>query len=108
MARAQLVALPSWDEAFGLVYTEAMAQGTPVIAGKGEGPEDFITDGESGYLVPVRSPDALASIITKVLDDPAKTAAIGEAGRAAALELSWARNAKLTLGVYEKVLAAAP
>ena len=26
MARAQLVALPSWDEAFGLVYTEAMAQ----------------------------------------------------------------------------------
>ena len=52
MARAQLVALPSWDEAFGLVYTEAMAQGTPVVAGKGEGPEDFITDGVSGYLVP--------------------------------------------------------
>ena len=50
MARAQLVALPSWDEAFGLVYTEAMAQGTPVVAGKGEGPEDFIADGVSGYL----------------------------------------------------------
>ena len=108
MARAQLVALPSWDEAFGLVYTEAMAQGTPVIAGKDEGPEDFVTDGVSGYLVPVRSADALAGIIAQVLDDPAKAAAIGGAGRAAALELSWERNAKLTLGVYEKVLAAAP
>jgi teichuronic acid biosynthesis glycosyltransferase TuaC len=108
MARAQLVALPSWDEAFGLVYTEAMVQGTPVVAGRGEGPEDFITDGVSGHLVPVRSPDALAGIIAQVLDDPAKASAVGEAGRAAALELSWERNAKLTLGVYEKVLAAAP
>ncbi len=108
MARAQLVALPSWDEAFGLVYTEAMAQGTPVVAGKGEGPEDFITDSVSGYLAPVRSPDALAGIIAEVLDYPAKAAAIGEAGRAAALELSWTRNAQLTLGVYERVLAKAP
>jgi len=108
MARAQLVALPSWDEAFGLVYTEAMAQGTPVVAGKGEGPEDFITDGASGYLCPVRSPEALASIIAEALDDPAKAAAVGNAGRTAALELSWERNARLTLGVYEQVLAKAP
>ena len=102
MARAQLVALPSWDEAFGLVYTEAMAQGTPVVAGKGEGPEDFITDGVSGYLVPVRDPGALAGIIAEVLDHPDTAAAVGAAGRAAALELSWERNARLTLGVYER------
>jgi len=108
MARAQLVALPSWDEAFGLVYTEAMAQGTPVLASLGEGPEDFIRNGVSGYLAPVREPAALAGIIAGVLDDPAKAAAIGEAGRAAALELSWERNARLTLGVYDQVLAAAP
>ena len=108
MARAQLVALPSWDEAFGLVYTEAMAQGTPVLASMGEGPEDFIRDGVSGYLAPVREPAALAGIIAGVLDDPAKAAAIGEAGRAAALELSWERNARLTRGVYDQVLAAAP
>ncbi|MBE3034796.1 MAG: glycosyltransferase, partial [Actinobacteria bacterium] len=70
MARADIFALPSWDEAFGLVYTEAMAQGTPVIAGKDEGPEDFIEDGVSGYLAPVREPQALADIIAAVLDDP--------------------------------------
>ncbi len=105
MARADLFALPSWDEAFGLVYTEAMAQGTPVVAGKGEGPEDFIEDGVSGYLTPVRDPDALAGIIAAVLDDRTKAAAVGEAGKAAALALSWERNARLSYEVYRRVLA---
>jgi len=108
MARADVFALPSWDEAFGLVYTEAMAQDTPVIAGKGEGPEDFIEDGVSGYLAPVRDAGALAGIIARVLDDPVAAAAVGAAGKAAALALSWERNARLTLGVYEKVLRPAP
>lgn len=108
MARADVFALPSWDEAFGLVYTEAMAQSTPIIAGKGEGPEDFIEDGVSGYLAPVRDAGALAGIIAGVLDDPVAAAAVGEAGKAAALALTWERNARLTLGVYEKVLRPAP
>ncbi len=104
MARAQLFALPSWDEAFGLVYTEAMAQTTPVLATRGEGPEDFIEDGVSGYLVPARDPEAIAGVIAGVLDDPEGAAAIGGAGRATALELSWQRNARLTLEAYERVL----
>lgn len=108
MARADVFALPSWDEAFGLVYTEAMAQSTPIIAGKGEGPEDFIEDGVSGYLAPVRDAGALAGIIAGVLDDPVAAAAVGAAGKAAALALTWERNARLTLGVYEKVLRPAP
>ena len=104
MARADVFAMPSWDEAFGLVYTEAMAQGTPVIACRGEGPEDFIDDGESGYLVPVRDARAVASIIADVLDDPDAASAVGEAGRRAAQELSWERNARLTLAVYRQAL----
>ena len=60
MARAQLFALPSRDEAFGLVYTEAMAQKTPVLATRGEGPADFIEDDVNGYLVPARDPGAIA------------------------------------------------
>lgn len=105
MARCDVFALPSWDEAFGLVYTEAMAQGTPVIAGRGEGPEDFVTDGVSGYLVPVRDSDALAGHIARVLDDPVGAKAVGAAGKAAALALGWDRNARLTHEVYERVVA---
>jgi teichuronic acid biosynthesis glycosyltransferase TuaC len=106
MKRAQLFALPSWDEAFGLVYTEAMAQGTPTLAGAGEGPEDFIESGTSGYLVPVRDAGALAAIIGEVLEHPDTAAAVGEAGRAAAALLTWERNAGLTLAVYREVAGA--
>lgn len=105
MARAQLFALPSWDEAFGLVYTEAMAQGTPVLAVRGGGPEDFVDHGASGgWLVPARDPRAIAEVITRVLDDPGGAAMIGMAGRATALDFTWQRNARLTLEVYERVL----
>jgi teichuronic acid biosynthesis glycosyltransferase TuaC len=104
MARADAFAMPSWDEAFGLVYTEAMAQGTPVIACRGEGPEDFIDDGQNGFLVPARDPAALADIIARVLDDPAAARAVGEAGRRTAAELSWERNAHQTLQVYRRAL----
>jgi teichuronic acid biosynthesis glycosyltransferase TuaC len=107
MARADVFALPSWDEAFGLVYTEAMAQGTPVIACRGEGPEDFIRDGENGYLVPPRDAAALAAAIVGVLAEPAGARAVGEAGRRAAGELTWQRNAERQLAIYEQVLAAA-
>jgi len=104
----QLSALPIWDDAFGLVSAEAMAWGTPAVAGKGECAGDCIADDVSGSLCPVRAPDALASIIAKVLDDPAKAAAIGVAGRAAALEPSWERDARLTLAAYERVHATTP
>ncbi len=107
MKRAQLFALPSWDEAFGLVYTEAMAQGTPTLACVGEGPEDFIEHGVSGYLAPIRDAGALADIIGGVLTDHEAAARVGEAGRAAAAALTWERNAGLTLAVYREALAGA-
>ena len=97
MARADLFALPSWDEAFGLVYTEAMAQGTPVVAGKGEGPEDFIEDGVSGYLVAGSRPGRAGRYHRDCTGRPAEGGGVGEAGKAAALALSWERNARLTL-----------
>ena len=78
-----------------------------MIAGKGEGPEDLLIDGVGGHPVPVRSPEPAAGIMAEVLDHP-KTAATGAAGRSDALELSRERNARLTLGVRERLLAAAP
>ena len=104
MKRAQLFALPSRDEAFGLVYTEAMAQGTPVLAGAGEGPEDFVHNDITGYLAPVGDAAALARVMRRMFADPVAAARVAEAGRAAAHSLTWERNAGLTLAVYEEAL----
>jgi teichuronic acid biosynthesis glycosyltransferase TuaC len=104
MARADLFVLPSWDEAFGLVYTEAMTQQTPVVACRGEGVEDFVVHGESGYLVPPRDPLALAEVIGAALADDEARRRVGTAARAAAAELTWARNAREQLEIYRRVL----
>lgn len=40
-----------WDEPFGLVITESMAQGTPVISFANGSPEEIIIDGKTGFLV---------------------------------------------------------
>ena len=79
-----------------------------MIAGKGESPEDLLTDGEIDYPVPIRSPEALAGIIAEVLDDLVKAAATTAASRSDALELRRERNERVTLGVRERLLAAAP
>ncbi len=59
MARADVFALPSAPEGFGLVHLEAMTQGTPVIGCLDQGPADFIEDGVSGHLVPYGDVEAL-------------------------------------------------
>ncbi len=103
MARADLFVLPSWDEAFVLVYTEAMIQETPVIACRGEGAEDFVVDGESGYLVVPRDAAGLAEVIGAALRDEEGRRRVGRAGRAVAARLTWARNAEQQLQIYEAV-----
>lgn len=105
MARADAFVLPSSPEGFGLVYAEAMAQGTPVVACRGEGPDDFISDDVSGLLVPPGDSDAVARVIARLLDEPATAARLAQAGRAAVAGLTWQRNAECQLEIYERVLA---
>ncbi|HID63954.1 MAG TPA: glycosyltransferase family 4 protein, partial [Anaerolineae bacterium] len=54
MAACQVFVMPSWNEAMGIAYLEAMAHGKPIIGCQGEGITDVVTDGETGLLVPPR------------------------------------------------------
>jgi phosphatidyl-myo-inositol dimannoside synthase len=67
-------------EGLGIVYLEASATGLPVIAGDSGGAPDAVLDGESGYVVPGRDPDALTARLIDLLTDPAKAKAMGEKG----------------------------
>jgi teichuronic acid biosynthesis glycosyltransferase TuaC len=106
MASAQVFALPSSPEGFGLVHLEAMAQGTPVIACRDEGPSDFIDDGVSGYLVASGDGRAVADALHGIFADPAGAAVVGEAGRRVAMTFTWERNAQEMLRIYEGAVAA--
>lgn len=80
MARADLFVWPGVNEAFGLVYLEAQAAGTPVLSEDRAGVRDVVRNG--GVRAPAQHPTAFAAAIDALAADPARRAALGAAGRA--------------------------
>jgi glycosyltransferase involved in cell wall biosynthesis len=69
LQNAELLVLPSEAEGFGLVLIEAMACGIVVVATDAPGIRDVVRNGQTGLLVPVGSPPALAMAIRQVLEN---------------------------------------
>jgi glycosyltransferase involved in cell wall biosynthesis len=81
IAGARLVAFPSlWAEPFGLVGIEALARGVPVVAFDVGGVREWLTDGETGMVVPRGDVDALARAIETLLTDADLAAGYGRTG----------------------------
>jgi N-acetyl-alpha-D-glucosaminyl L-malate synthase BshA len=84
-AHAQVFLLPSDQESFGLAALESLASGVPVVASDVGGVAEVVTQGETGWLVPPRNPQAMARAVISLLADPARRKAMGRAARASAL-----------------------
>ena len=100
--------VPSDYESFGLVALEAMACGTPVIASQVGGLAYLVRDGETGFLVPVREPDALAKSITALADDPALSERMGHSAAALAQGYAWPSIADQLLTLFAEVSSKTP
>ena len=79
LAAADVVAMPSRWEGFGLVALEAMRSGVPVVASNVGGLPEVVEDGRTGTLIPPDDPDALLDALLR--DSPDDRRAKGEAGR---------------------------
>ncbi|MGH8892426.1 MAG: glycosyltransferase family 4 protein, partial [Actinomycetes bacterium] len=75
-------------EGLGIVYLEASAMGLPVVAGSSGGAPDTVLEGETGYVVDGRSPDAIAARLSELLADRRAARHIGAVGRRW-VESSW-------------------
>lgn len=105
MSEADIFSLPSWNEAFGVVYIEAMACGKPVIGCEGEGLEDFVRNFETGLLVKPKDVNSLAEAMDFLLSNPDKAKEIGKRGQKLVLDnYTWEKNAEKTIRVYQEVL----
>ena len=102
-AAADVCAVPSLTESFGLVALEAMACGTPVVATRVGGLQTVVTE-NSGLLVPPADSSALADAIAELLDDQALRTRLSAGARARAQEFSWSRVADAVERVYDEVL----
>jgi starch synthase len=110
---ATVFVVPSVYEPLGIVNLEAAACGTAVVASDVGGIPEVVDDGRTGLLVHYDPADVaafeagLAARIAELLDQPARAAAMGAAGRERVLsEFGWAAIAQQTVGVYNEVLSA--
>lgn len=101
-AAATLVAVPSYNESFGLVAVEAQASGAPVVAAAVGGLTTVVRDGRSGLLVPTHDAVDWARALESVVMDPAHRDRLAAGALEQARLFSWDATAAQTLGVYER------
>jgi phosphatidylinositol alpha-mannosyltransferase len=102
------VAPNTGGESFGMILTEAMAAGAPVVASDIEAFRYVLDQGQAGALVPVSDPDALAATLDGLLDDPAARARLTERGRTAVSAYDWPVIARRVFEVYSLAVEATP
>jgi glycosyltransferase involved in cell wall biosynthesis len=81
MKAADLVVHPATAEAFGLVITEALYLGTPVVASRVGGIPEIVDDGQDGLLVESENPQTLAEAIVRLMEDNDLRTRLAGAGR---------------------------
>lgn len=101
-----LVHASTTGEPFGQVVIEAMAAGKPVVATRGGAIPEIVIEGQTGLIVPMGDPAAMAQAIASLLADPARAAAMGVAGRDRVRErFTIDRTAAGVQAVYDELLA---
>jgi D-inositol-3-phosphate glycosyltransferase len=97
---ADVVAVPSYNESFGLVALEAQACGTPVVAAEVGGLPVAVAHGQSGVLVPSHDPLEWAVALESVAVWPDQRAKFAANAVRHARQFSWSRTTDALLSTY--------
>ena len=81
LSEIDIFVYPSWHEGFGRSIMEALAMEKAVIATRVGGIPDLIKDGDNGFLVELRNPEALAKKIKELMENTELRVKLGKAGR---------------------------
>ncbi|MCW3038565.1 MAG: glycosyltransferase [Solirubrobacterales bacterium] len=107
LREADVLAAPSLGgESFGMVLTEAFAQGTPVVASDIPGYRDVVREGVDGVLFPRGDATALAEALRDLGLDPVRRARMAAAATERAERFAWPQVADEVLDAYTDALAA--
>lgn len=83
---------PTHREGFGLPPMEAMACGTPVVATDTGAVSDYIKDGSTGFMVPIKQPKALGEKLLVLAEDPKLREKMGKAASATMYNWGWPKQ----------------
>lgn len=107
LQNSDVFCLPSYREAFGIAYAEAMANGLLTIAVVGEGAEAFITHGKTGLMMEPENIEHLVVLLKQVFGERERMQAIAREGKAFVLNnFTWENHAKHLVNVYLEAINA--
>ena len=103
---ADVLVFPTLADGFGMVVTEAFANGLPVITTSRAGAADFVRHGENGLIVEAASAVALADSIEWCLGNRTTLAKMRDAARATAASWQWSDYRRALSDGLREMLAA--
>ena len=89
MQQQDVFVFPSLFEGFGLVLTEALSQGIPIIATPNTCAPDIIEDGKEGLITPIRDSDAICSTLEQLHEDRERLHTMKKNALKRASEITW-------------------
>jgi phosphatidylinositol alpha-mannosyltransferase len=95
-------------ESFGMILTEAMAAGTPVLASRLDSFRRVLDDGRAGMLTETGDAEALGDALRELLEDPTRRASLAAAAGERVAIFDWSVVTTQVLRVYEAAIAADP
>jgi glycosyltransferase involved in cell wall biosynthesis len=103
--RADCFVLPSRHDSFGMVVVEAMASGTPAIVSANTGAREALTEGETGWVVPVDDAGALAEQMRWCVEHPRRVEDMRPDARTSAEEYAWPKYHRRAVEAYRTLMS---
>ena len=96
--------LPSIVDSFGLVVSEAMAMGLPVIVSENVGAKEIVRNGKDGFVVPIRNVNALQEKILWLYEHPEERKFMGQQAMHHVREFTWDRYRERIQNAYLDIM----
>ncbi|MGO9059415.1 MAG: glycosyltransferase family 4 protein [Candidatus Binataceae bacterium] len=104
-SQGSVFVIASIEEGLALVQTQAMACGLPIIATANTGAEDLFLDGTAGFIVPIRSPEAIQERLLQLYESPSLREQMAEAALRRVKSLGgWSSYGEQCVAFYEDAL----
>ena len=105
MLESDVLVLPSIEDGFGMVVSEAASCGCPAIVSHNTGAADVIQEGVNGYVVPIRSPDLIADRLLRLATDQGLRSALSTAAvERVRLQQGWGAYGDQMITVFSELI----
>lgn len=102
--QASIAVFPSIEDGFGMVVTEAMASGLPVVVSENTGAKYLIEHGKEGFIIPIRNPEAIKKAILYFYENENKRIEMGNNARMKIENQIWENYQDSLIEIYKELI----